>query len=72
MIMVTTAMPNAAALRCHRQLPRAWWLRERGASSVIVGATHPEQLEENCKASGVTLPQEVIDRIDAMFAAHDT
>jgi aryl-alcohol dehydrogenase-like predicted oxidoreductase len=39
---------------------------------VIVGATRPEQLEENCKASGVTLPQEAIDRIDTIFETHGT
>jgi aryl-alcohol dehydrogenase-like predicted oxidoreductase len=49
------------------QLALAWCLRDPGTSSVIVGATRPEQLEENCKASGVTLPQDVVDRIDETF-----
>ena len=54
------------------QLALAWCLRDRGVASVIVGATRPEQLEENCKASGVTLPQEAIDRIDTTFETHGT
>lgn len=49
------------------QLALAWCLRDPGVSSVIVGATRPEQLDENCKASGVILPQGVIDRIDETF-----
>lgn len=51
------------------QLALAWCLRDPGTSSVIVGATRPEQLEENCKASGSVLPQDVIDRIDETFPA---
>jgi aryl-alcohol dehydrogenase-like predicted oxidoreductase len=54
------------------QLALAWCLRDRGVASVIVGATRPEQLEENCKASGVTLPQEAIDRINTTFETHGT
>ena len=51
------------------QLALAWCLRDRAIASVIVGATRPEQLEENCKVSGTSLPQEVIDLIDETFAA---
>lgn len=51
------------------ELALAWCLRDPGITSVIVGATQPEQLEENCKASGMTLPQDIIDRIDRIFAA---
>jgi aryl-alcohol dehydrogenase-like predicted oxidoreductase len=54
------------------QLALAWCLRDPGVASVIVGATRPEQLEENCKASGVTLPQEAIDRINTTFETHGT
>jgi voltage-dependent potassium channel beta subunit len=54
------------------QLALAWCLRDSGISSVIVGATKPEQLDENCKASGVTLPAEVVERIDQIFPAPPT
>ena len=46
----------------------AWCLRQPGVSSVIVGATRPEQLEANVKASGVTLPDEVWDEAKAILA----
>ncbi len=38
------------------QLALAWCLRQPNVASVIVGATRPDQLEENAKASGVELP----------------
>lgn len=50
------------------QLALAWCLREPGISSVIVGATDPAQLDENSRASGVVLPEEVVRRIDKTFA----
>lgn len=37
----------------------AWCLRQSAVSSVIIGATKPEQIEENVKASGLDLPDEV-------------
>lgn len=46
------------------QLALAWVLRERGVTSAIVGATRPEQIEENVGASGVTLGPDVIRRIE--------
>lgn len=49
------------------QLALAWCLREPGVSSVIIGATRGEQLEENAKAVGVELPDEVVARIDEVF-----
>jgi aryl-alcohol dehydrogenase-like predicted oxidoreductase len=50
------------------QLALAWVLRRREVSSAIVGATRPEQLEENARASGVTLAPDVLARIDAALA----
>ena len=50
-------------------LALAWCLRRENVSSVIVGATRPEQLEENVKAAGVSLPAEVLAGIDALFPA---
>jgi 1-deoxyxylulose-5-phosphate synthase len=46
------------------QLALAWVLRRPEVSSAIVGATRPEQVEENAKASGVRLEPDVLDRID--------
>jgi voltage-dependent potassium channel beta subunit len=49
------------------QLALAWCLRQPGVSSVIVGVTRSSQLEDNVKASGRTLPPEVVERIDEIF-----
>jgi len=46
------------------QLGLAWVLQNPNVSSAIVGATRPEQLEDNVKASGVKLDAELIKRID--------
>ena len=51
------------------QLAIAWCLRQSNLASAIVGATRPEQIQENAKASGVALPDEVITKIDALFPA---
>jgi voltage-dependent potassium channel beta subunit len=51
------------------QLALAWCLRTPAVASVIVGATQREQLEENCKASGMKLPDELLHRIDAISPA---
>jgi len=46
------------------QLALRWCLRIPRLASVIVGATRLGQLEENCEASGVALPADVLARID--------
>jgi aryl-alcohol dehydrogenase-like predicted oxidoreductase len=46
------------------QLAIAWVLQNDNVASAIVGATRPEQLEDNVKASGVTLEPDVLKRID--------
>jgi len=46
----------------------AWILRHESVASALIGATKLSQLEENAKASGVVLPQAVIDRIEAVLA----
>jgi aryl-alcohol dehydrogenase-like predicted oxidoreductase len=50
------------------QMAVAWVLREPGVSSAIVGASRPEQVDENVAASGVELPPEVLSRIDEALA----
>ncbi len=49
------------------QLALAWCLREPGVSSVIIGATRGEQLEENVKAVGIELPEAALAKIDTLF-----
>jgi voltage-dependent potassium channel beta subunit len=50
------------------QMAIAWVLREPGVSSAIVGASRPEQVEENAAASGIELPPEVLARIDEILS----
>lgn len=49
------------------QLALAWCLRRPNVASVIVGVTKLSQLEDNIGAAGVTLPDDVLARIDAVF-----
>jgi aryl-alcohol dehydrogenase-like predicted oxidoreductase len=46
------------------QLAVAWVLQNRNVSSAIVGATKPEQVRDNVKASGVVLDGAIMKRID--------
>ncbi len=50
------------------QLALAWVLREPSVASAIIGATKPEQVEENAGASGHKLPDEVLMEIDGIMA----
>jgi aryl-alcohol dehydrogenase-like predicted oxidoreductase len=46
------------------QLAVAWVLQNDNVSAAIIGASRPEQVTENAKASGVTLEAEAMKRID--------
>ena len=46
------------------QLGVAWVLQNPNVSSAIVGATRPEQLEDNVKAAGITLDADLLKAID--------
>jgi aryl-alcohol dehydrogenase-like predicted oxidoreductase len=46
------------------QLAVAWVLQNPNVSAAIVGATRPEQVRENVKASGVRLDPDLMQRID--------
>jgi aryl-alcohol dehydrogenase-like predicted oxidoreductase len=46
------------------QLALAWVLHQPGVTSVIVGATRPEQVHENIKAASVTLSRDTIAAVD--------
>jgi aryl-alcohol dehydrogenase-like predicted oxidoreductase len=49
------------------QMAVAWTLQNPNVSAAIVGATRPEQVRENVRASGVRLDAEVLRRIDAVL-----
>ena len=49
------------------QLALAWCLAEPNVASVITGVTRVSQLEDNVKASGLRLPEEIVEQIDAIF-----
>lgn len=51
------------------QLSLAWCLRHPGVSSTIVGVTRREQLDDNLKAAGQKLPEDVLAKIDGLFPA---
>jgi aryl-alcohol dehydrogenase-like predicted oxidoreductase len=49
------------------QLALAWVLRESNVASAIIGASRPEQVEDNAAASGVELSEETLARIDEIL-----
>ncbi|MBP1962406.1 voltage-dependent potassium channel beta subunit [Paenibacillus aceris] len=49
------------------QLALAWVLRQPGVSTALIGATKPEQIEENVKAVDVQLTSETVDQIDEIL-----
>jgi aryl-alcohol dehydrogenase-like predicted oxidoreductase len=50
------------------QLAIAWTLRTPAVSAALVGATRPEQVAENCAASGVKLDDALLRKIDEVLA----
>jgi aryl-alcohol dehydrogenase-like predicted oxidoreductase len=51
------------------QMALAWVLRRPEIASAIIGASQPEQIEQNVRAIGVTLPAEALERIDRVLGA---
>lgn len=51
-------------------LALVWILRKECISSVITGATKPEQLENNIKASGMVIPDDCLTKIDEILGFH--
>ncbi|MGD8395910.1 MAG: aldo/keto reductase family protein, partial [Candidatus Eiseniibacteriota bacterium] len=49
------------------QLALAWCLRHDAVTSVIVGATTPEQLRDNAGAADITLDAEVLEELEELF-----
>jgi aryl-alcohol dehydrogenase-like predicted oxidoreductase len=50
------------------QLALAWVLREENVAAAIVGASRPEQIEENAGASGISLDDATLRAIDEAVA----
>jgi aryl-alcohol dehydrogenase-like predicted oxidoreductase len=50
------------------QLALAWVLREKNVAAAIIGASRPEQVEENAAASGVELDDATLRAIDVAVA----
>lgn len=50
------------------QLALVWCLRQKNVSSVIIGASRPDQVEDNAAASGQTLTSDMLAAIDAALA----
>ena len=50
------------------QLALAWVLREENVAAAIVGASRPEQVEENAGASGISLDDTTLQAIDEAVA----
>ena len=49
------------------QLAVAWVLQNNNVAAAIIGASRPEQVAENVKASGVKIPAELLTRIDEVL-----
>jgi aryl-alcohol dehydrogenase-like predicted oxidoreductase len=49
------------------QLAVAWTLQNPAVSAAIIGATRPDQVRENVRASGVRLEESVLRRIDEIL-----
>ena len=49
------------------QLAVAWVLQNDNVAAALIGASRPEQVRENVKASGVTIPAELLVRIDEVL-----
>ena len=50
------------------QFSLAWVLREPNVASAIVGASQPEQLEENVLASGLVIDRDLFRGAEAIVA----
>jgi 1-deoxyxylulose-5-phosphate synthase len=50
------------------QLALAWVLREPSVASAIVGASRPEQVEQNASAAGITLSDDTLRAVDEALA----
>ena len=49
------------------QLAVAWVLQNDNVASAIIGASRPEQVQENVRAAGVRIPDDLMKRIDEVL-----
>lgn len=49
------------------QLAVAWVLQNDNVAAAIIGASRPEQIAENVKASGVEIPVDIMEQIDEVL-----
>lgn len=49
------------------QFAVAWVLQNDNVAAAIIGASRPEQVKENAKASGVVIPAEVMAEVDSIL-----
>jgi aryl-alcohol dehydrogenase-like predicted oxidoreductase len=62
---VQDLVPIAAELGLSMaQLAVAWVLQNENVAAAIIGASRPDQVYENVKATGVTIPAEFLAKID--------
>ena len=65
--------PLAEEAECSlSQFALAWVLREPNVASAIVGASRPEQLDENAAASGLTVDPALFAKAEAILAQAET
>jgi aryl-alcohol dehydrogenase-like predicted oxidoreductase len=50
------------------QLAIAWVLQNKNVAAALIGASRPEQVTDNVKASGVVIPAELMAKIDELLA----
>lgn len=50
------------------QFSLAWVLQNKNVASAIVGATTPQQITSNLGAVGIEIPQDVMAKVDSIFA----
>jgi aryl-alcohol dehydrogenase-like predicted oxidoreductase len=49
------------------QLAIAWVLQNPNVAAAIIGATRPEQVQDNVKAAGIRLDTDILQRIDEVL-----
>jgi 1-deoxyxylulose-5-phosphate synthase len=63
---------KAIAASCSLSLAQfalAWVLRQANVASAIVGASRPEQIDDNVVAAGANVPQELFGQAEALLSA---
>jgi 1-deoxyxylulose-5-phosphate synthase len=68
---VDAIKPIAAEAGCSlAQFALAWVLREPNIASAIIGASRPEQVRENAKASGRVIDPALFAQAEAILEVH--